>query len=138
MPFETHEEYFSAQPTAVRELLQRIQREVAKQVPGALQCISYDMPAFKQQRVFFYFAAFKKHIGVYPPVMHDQALIIETAKFRGPKGNLSFPYGQELPVPLIGRVAAALAAQYSVGCVQSASLSSRCKDANANQRKEFL
>ncbi len=113
MPFKTHEEYFSAQPTAVRELLQRIQKEVAKEVPDALQCISYNMPAFKQQRVFFYFAAFKKHIGVYPPVTNDQVLIAETTRFRGPKGNLSFPYGQDLPILLIGRVAVALAAQYS-------------------------
>jgi hypothetical protein len=60
-----------------------------------------------------YFAAFKKHIGIYPPVTEDGALIEETKAFRGPKGNLSFPYGQELPLALKGRVAAALAAQYA-------------------------
>jgi len=43
----------------------------------------------------------------------DEALIAETAAFRGPKGNLAFPYAQELPVGLIGRVAVALAAQYA-------------------------
>ena len=71
------------------------------------------MPAFRKQRIFLYFAAFKKHIGIYPPVTDDQELIAETARFRGVKGNLSFPYSQELPIDLVGRVAQALAAQYA-------------------------
>jgi uncharacterized protein YdhG (YjbR/CyaY superfamily) len=112
MPYTTHEDYFAAQSTAVRQLLAHIQAEVERQVPGSARCISYNMPAFRQQRVFFYFAAFKKHIGVYPPVVDDPGLIAETAAFRGPKGNLSFPIGQALPLALIGRVALALAAQY--------------------------
>jgi len=71
------------------------------------------MPAFRQQRIFLYFSAFKNHIGVYPPVTDDEALISETEPFRGPKGNLSFPYSQELPLELIGRVAKALAVQHT-------------------------
>ena len=34
------------------------------------------------------------------------------APWRGPKGNLSFPHKEPLPLELIGRAAAALAAQY--------------------------
>jgi uncharacterized protein YdhG (YjbR/CyaY superfamily) len=115
MPFATHDEYFATQPAAVRKLLEQIQAQVEQQVPGAVRCISYNLPAFMQQRTFFYFAAFNKHIGVYPPVTRDQALIAETAALRGPKGNLSFPYSQDLPVALIGRIAAALAAEYGTG-----------------------
>ncbi len=70
------------------------------------------MPAFKVGRTFFYFAAFRNHIGVYPPVTRDAALIEETSAYRGPKGNLSFPHSEELPLALIAKVAAALAAQY--------------------------
>jgi uncharacterized protein YdhG (YjbR/CyaY superfamily) len=70
------------------------------------------MPAFRLGRTFFYFAAFKKHIGIYPPVTDDQQLISELAPFRNEKGNLAFPYDQDLPLTLIGRVATALAIQY--------------------------
>lgn len=112
MPFETHEEYFATVPTKLRTRLEQVQKEVESRVPGAVRCISYNMPAFKQRRSFFYFAAFEKHIGVYPPVTENEALFSEVAQFRGPKGNLSFPHGQELPLELIGRVAVALAAQY--------------------------
>lgn len=112
MSFETHEAYFATQSPAVRERVERIQQEVERCVPGAQRCISYQMPAFRQRRVFFYFAAFKKHIGVYPPATHDLELIEATALFRGPKGNLSFPLNEALPLDLIGRVAEALAKQY--------------------------
>jgi uncharacterized protein YdhG (YjbR/CyaY superfamily) len=112
MPFTTHEEYFAKCSPEARALLGQVQREVERQVPGAARCIGYNMPAFRQQRIFFYFAAFKKHIGIYPPVTEDEGLISETAQFRGPKGNLSFPYEQPLPLELIGRIAKALAVQY--------------------------
>jgi uncharacterized protein YdhG (YjbR/CyaY superfamily) len=112
MPFESHEAYFSTIAPDVRERLERIQAEVERRVPNVQRCISYQMPAFRQGRVFFYFAAFKKHIGVYPPVK-DAALVAETASYRGPKGNLSFPLNEELPIDLIGRVAEALAAEYA-------------------------
>lgn len=112
MSFNIHEEYFASCPAEARALLVRVQHEVEGRIPGATRCIGYNMPAFRQQRIFFYFAAFKMHIGIYPPVTDDDALIAETAPFRGPKGNLSFPYSQTLPLELIGRVAQALALQY--------------------------
>ena len=113
MTFATHEAYFASVPAAVRPRLEHIQAEVQARVPGATRCVGYSMPAFKQKRIFFYFAAFKKHIGVYPPVTDDPALIAECARYRGPKGNLSFPLAEPLPIDLIGRVAVALAAQYA-------------------------
>lgn len=113
MAFTTHEAYFaSVSPDALR-LLEAIQAGVEVSVPGATRSIGYNMPAFKQARVFFYFAAFKKHIGIYPPVTQDAQLIQELAPYRGAKGNLSFPLGEPLPIDLIGRVALALSRQYA-------------------------
>ena len=110
---ETHEAHFASMAPGVRERLERIQQEVERRVPGAQRCISYKMPAYRQRRVFFYFAAFKKHIGVYPPVTDDVALMEDSARFRGPKGNLSFPLNEALPLDLIGRVAEALSREYA-------------------------
>lgn len=62
--------------------------------------------------MFFFFAAFRNHIGVYPPVTQDPALIEELAPYRGPKGNLSFPFGEPLPIEWVGRVAVALSREY--------------------------
>ncbi len=113
MPFESHEAYFATVNAGVRARLQDVQQEVQRRVPGAQACIGYNMPAFRQRRIFFYFAAFKQHIGVYPPLTHDRGLIEETARYRGPKGNLAFPLKETLPLDLIGRVASALATQYA-------------------------
>ena len=112
MTVASHEEYFAVQPADVRHRLEQIQKEVTRQVPGATQTISYNLPAFKKERTFLYFAAFKKHIGIYPPITEDIELIKETEALRGPKGNLTFPHNAELPLQLIGRIAEALASQY--------------------------
>jgi len=112
MAFASHDDYFAAAPPDARRLLQSIQAKVETLVPDATRCMSYNMPAFRRGRVFFYFAAFKKHIGVYPPVTQDARLIQELAPYRGEKGNLSFPLKEALPLELIGRVALALSQEY--------------------------
>ncbi len=116
MGFASHEEYFASLAPDVCARLEAIQAEVERLVPGAPRCIAYQMPAFRlpgpNGRVFFYFAAFRKHVGVYPPV-HDAALLDALAPWRGPKNNLIFPLDKPLPLDMIGRVATALAAQYA-------------------------
>lgn len=116
MAWRTHEAYFADCTEAAQDRLAQIQAEVERQVPGAVRCIGYQIPAFEalpHHRRFFYFAAFKRHIGIYPPLTDNAGLIAETSCWRGPKGNLSFPFNEPLPLALIGRVAKALAAQYS-------------------------
>jgi uncharacterized protein YdhG (YjbR/CyaY superfamily) len=108
MPFSSHEEYFESVAPEVRTLLVSIQERVEMLLPEASRCISYNMPAFKAKRAFFYFAAFKKHIGIYPPLRQDAALVRELSPYRGEKGNLSFPLDRPLPLELIGRVSVAL------------------------------
>jgi uncharacterized protein YdhG (YjbR/CyaY superfamily) len=112
MPFTSHDDYFASCAPAARPRLLLIQQEVEQRVAHASRCIGYNMPAFRLQRIFFYFAAFKHHVGVYPPLTDDALLVAETTPFRGPKGNLSFAHRDGLPIDLIGRVAAALALQY--------------------------
>lgn len=112
MAFDSHDDYFATVPPEARQRLSRIQATVESLLPSATRCIGYSMPAFKDGRVFFYFAAFKKHIGIYPPVTDNAALVAELAPYRGPKGNLIFPLAAPLPLELIGRVAVALHQQY--------------------------
>lgn len=112
MTLSTHEAYFETVDPEVRPALIAIQSKVESLLPDVTRCISYKMPAFRAKRVFFYFAAFKNHIGIYPPVTQDIALIQQLAAHRGAKGNLSFPLNQELPLDLIGRVAVALYQEY--------------------------
>jgi uncharacterized protein YdhG (YjbR/CyaY superfamily) len=97
--------YIAAQLPAVQPILQRIRAIVREEAPDAQEAISYRIPAFIQSGALFYFAAFKKHIGIYPPVQGDTALLEALAPYRGPKGNLSFPLADPMPYELIRRVA---------------------------------
>lgn len=97
--------YIAAQGGAVQPVLQRIRAILREEAPHAVEAISYRMPAFMQGGALIYFAAFRKHIGIYPPVHGDAALLDALAPYRGPKGNLSFPLDQPMPYELIRRVA---------------------------------
>lgn len=62
------------------------------------------MPAFALHGILVYFAAFKSHIGMFPPVRGDAKLEAAVAKYAGPKGNLKFPLDQPIPYALIARI----------------------------------
>lgn len=109
-----HESIFSAASPEARLRLEAIQAIVEQRVTGAKRCVSYGLAAFRKGKIFFYFGSFKNHIGIYPPLTQPEELVDELKPYRGPKGNLIFPHNAPLPIELIGRVAAALAAQYGV------------------------
>lgn len=113
MAYTSHEEYFASLAPESRERLASIQASVESLFPQASRCISYDIPAFRDKRVFFFFAAFKQHIRIYPPIRRDAALMQELAPYRGKNGNLSFPLSEPLPLELIGRVALALHGEFA-------------------------
>ncbi len=115
--FATMEEYFASVPPESRATLEEIKRIVEAEVRGAEPTIAYQMPAFRKGRVFVYFAAFKHHVGIYPPAHGDAALEAALLPYRGEKGNLKFPYNRPIPFDLIRRVVRALAQQYSSGPV---------------------
>ncbi|TPV60046.1 hypothetical protein FJ444_07820 [Aestuariibacter sp. GS-14] len=115
MRFASHEDYFLTVLPAVRPLLESIQQRVELLLPEATRCISYNMPAFRnKKRAFFYFAAFKHHIGVYPPVSGNAEFIYKLTPYMGPKGNLSFSLNVPLPIDLICQVSIALYQQYDI------------------------
>lgn len=105
--------YIKAAAKEVRPVLEEVREAIAAAVPDARQTISYKMPAFMLDGVFIYFAAFKHHIGIYPPVRQDKALLKTLAPFCGEKGNLRFPLNQPMPLALIARVAKTLAREHA-------------------------
>src|SRR5687768_2412260 len=101
------DEYIAGFSPEVQAILGKIRATIRKAAPEAEEKISYQMPAFTLDGGdLIYFAAFKKHIGIYPPVKGDKQLSQETAPYRGEKGNLKFPLDEPIPYALIGRVAA--------------------------------
>ena len=101
---DTINAYIATFPPKIRAILKKIRATVKKAAPQATEKISYRMPAFFQDGVLIYFAAFKNHIGIFPPVREDAALLKQIAPYAGPKGNLQFPLDKPIPLTLITRI----------------------------------
>ena len=102
------DDYIAPFPPPVQEILQQIRRLVQEEVPEAREAISYQMPTFKlgqgkAERDLVNFAAFKHHIGIFPPVRGDAALLADLAPYLGEKGNLRFPLDAPMPWELLRR-----------------------------------
>lgn len=103
-PPVTIDEYIEGCAAEARPILRRVRATIARAAPGATETISYRIPAFKRGRILVYFAAFKHHIGLYPPVKGDPALEKAVAPYAGEKGNLRFPLDRPIPYGLISKV----------------------------------
>ncbi len=101
---DTIDAYIATFPSKVRAILKKIRATAKKAAPKATEKISYRMPAFFQNGVLIYFAAFKNHIGIFPPVRDDEQLLEQIAPYAGPKGNLQFPLDKPIPFNLITRI----------------------------------
>jgi uncharacterized protein YdhG (YjbR/CyaY superfamily) len=100
----TIDEYIAAFAPEVQAVLQQVRRTVRAAAPEAEEAISYQIPVFKQEGVLVYFAAFKNHIGLYPPISGDPRLEKAVAPYAGAKGNLRLPLDRPIPFELIGRI----------------------------------
>ena len=62
------------------------------------------LSALTNPKGILFFAAFKHHIGFYPPITGDAELEAAAAPYAGDKGNLRFPLDQPIPFDLIERL----------------------------------
>ena len=95
--------YIAAFPEPVREILENLRQTIRAAAPGATEAIRYGIPAYVQGRVLVQFGAFKRHIGLFPPV-REPALQAKVAPYRGEKGNLRFPLSEPIPYGLVGEI----------------------------------
>ena len=98
------DEYISTFSPDVQAILQKIREVVRNAAPDAQEVISYRMPAFKLKGVLVYFAAFRNHIGLYPPISGEARLERAVARYAGETGNLRFPLDEPIPYDLIERI----------------------------------
>jgi len=106
--FLTIDEYISAYPTNVQGILKKIRQIIHDAAPDAMETISYKMPAFKLDgKDLIYFAAWKKHISMYPVPASSGVFEQELSSYISSKGTVSFPLDKPVPFKLIGAIAQA-------------------------------
>jgi len=106
---KTVDDYIATFAPDVQVILRKIRQAVKAAAPDAEETISYGIPAYKLKGILVYYAAFKKHIGLYPPVRGGHDLMRAAKPYAGPKGNLQFPLGKPIPYALIRRIVKARA-----------------------------
>ncbi len=102
---KTVDEYMARVPAKFRTALQRLRKTIKAAAPDAEEVISYQMPAFRQDGMLVYYAAFKDHCSLF--VASDQVrrqFASELKPFETGKGTLQFTPDQPLPDELVTRI----------------------------------
>lgn len=105
--------YLADIPANQRTALQTLRETILAVAPGAVECLSYGMPAFRVNgRVICYFAAAKAHCAFYPGGLMDE-FTAELTDFSTSKGTVRFQPDQPIPEPLLRRIIADCVARSS-------------------------
>lgn len=103
--FETIDEYIKTFPKDVQVVLEKMRKTILKAAPGAVEVISYGMPAFKyNKKNLVYFAAWKSHIGFYAMPSGNVAFKKELSVYQNAKGSVKFPLDQPIPYDLVEKI----------------------------------
>ncbi|MTV81501.1 iron chaperone [Secundilactobacillus folii] len=94
-------DYIAEQPAAQQAQLHRVYSLLKQALPAATEAMGYGMPVFKQPTALIYFAANKKHIGIYPTSEGMNYFATELTPYVTTKGSWHLDYDQELPAKLI-------------------------------------
>ena len=100
----TIDEYIAAQPEDVQPLLQQVRKTIRSAAPQATEKISWQMPTFWQGENVIHFAAFKKHISIFPGGEATEVFAERLAGYKTSKGTIQFPLNKPIDYQLIADI----------------------------------
>src|SRR5438034_10310573 len=95
--FESIDEYIKTFPPDVQKTLEKMRRTIRKAAPEAEEAISYQIPTCKLNGDLVYFAAFKKHIGFFPPSSGISPSKKDHSKHKTSRSTSQFPLDKPIP-----------------------------------------
>ena len=104
--------YLTALPAEQRVALERLRRTIRAAAPRAEECVSYSLPAFRQDGVLVAFGASAKHCSFFP--MSPAVIAAHAEELRGfetSKGTIRFQPDKPLPAGLVRRLVKARLAE---------------------------
>ncbi len=101
---KTMDEYIAGYPPDVQVILEKVRRTIRKAAPDAQEAIKYLIPTFTLQGNLLSFAAYKKHIGVYPAPAGDERFRSELSAYMAGKSTVRFPLDKPIPFDLISAI----------------------------------
>ena len=105
------DDYLAALNGDQRAALQKLRQTIRAAAPGAEECISYGLPAFRLNGKFFVaIGASKNHCAFYPGAVIAN-LGVDLKAYDLSKGTIRFPADQPLPAALVKKIVKARIAQ---------------------------
>ncbi len=98
------DEYIADFSKEVQHILQKIRAIVKEAAPDAEEAIKYQIPTFVLSGNLVHFAAFEKHIGLYPTPSGIEQFKDELSSYKSAKGSVQFPLGSPIPYGLIEKI----------------------------------
>ena len=104
--FTTVEEYIAQfSDASVRDILNKIRVLIAENAPEAVECIAYNMPAYKlHKKPLVYYAGYAHHIGFYALPSGNVEFQKALSQYKTGKGSIQFPLDREMPYDLIKQI----------------------------------
>ncbi len=96
--------YIAGFPEAVQQMLLQMRSTIKKAAPAAAEKIGYGIPTFTLYGNLVHYAAFKNHIGFYPGAEGIERFAEQLKGYQGAKGSVQFPFGEKLPLKLVGNI----------------------------------
>ena len=102
--FQSIDHYHSFFTQEIKSKIEELRQAIKSAAPKSVEVISYNMPAFKMNKVLVYYAVAKNHIGFYPTPGPIIAFAKELSGYQTSKGAIQFPINEKLPLPLIKKI----------------------------------
>jgi len=130
----TIDSYLATVSPEERAALEKTRRTIRAAAPGAEECISYQLPAFKLDgRLLVAFGAAAKHCSLYPGSATTVAIFAkELAGYDTSKGTIRFPADRPSPAALVPKIVRARIAE------NAAAAAKRTGSASAVARRSEL
>lgn len=97
-------DYIAAADPAARAKLRQIRQTLRTVAPKAVESLKWGMPTHSHKRIVMIYAAFKKHVSLFPGPTTLRAFKKELARHDTSGATIRFPLDRPLPLPLIRKL----------------------------------
>jgi uncharacterized protein YdhG (YjbR/CyaY superfamily) len=109
---KTVDEYLARVPDPARGTLMKTRAMIRSTVPaGAIEALSYGIPAFKYKGTLVWYAAFEKHCSLFPTAAVIEKFSSDLKGYTISKGTIQFSIDKPLPAVLVKKIVRARIAQ---------------------------
>src|SRR6185295_18256060 len=95
------DEYLSALSDEQRAALEKLRKTIRAAAPKAEECISYQLPTFKQNGMLVCHGAWRDHCSFYPGAKAVESHRDELKNYELSKGTIRFKTNKPIPATLV-------------------------------------